>query len=61
MVQSGDTLESICAAVYGAEGYGEPVAFFNGLEDGALEAGMVLRLPLRDQLAQYLEGWQEDE
>ncbi len=61
VVQSGDTLESICAAVYGAEGYGVPVAFFNGLEDGALEAGMVLRLPLRDQLAQYLERWQEDE
>lgn len=60
VVQPGDTLESICAAVYGAEGYGEPVAFFNDLEDGPLEAGTVLRLPLRDQLAQYLEGWQED-
>lgn len=60
VVQPGDTLEGICAAVYGSEGYGEPVAFFNGLEDGPLEAGTVLRLPRRDQLAQYLEGWQED-
>lgn len=60
VVQPGDTLESICAAAYGAEGYGELVASFNGLGDGGAEAGMVLRLPLRDQLAQYLEGWQED-
>jgi len=55
VVQSGDTLESICAAVYGAQGYWEPVASFNGLEGGAVEAGMVLRLPWRDQLAQYLQ------
>lgn len=60
VVQPGDTLESVCAAVYGSEDYGKLVASFNGLEAGTVEAGMVLRLPRRDQLAQYLESWQED-
>lgn len=60
VVQSGDTLEGICTAAYGAEGYGELVASFNALMGEEVEAGMVLRLPQRDQLAQYLEGRQED-
>jgi len=55
VVQSGDTPEGICAAAYGAEGYWEPVASFNGLAGGTVEAGMVLRLPRRDQLARYLQ------
>ena len=60
VVQSGDTLEGICTAVYGSEGYGELVASFNGLEDETVEAGMVLRLPRRDQLARYLDGQHGD-
>lgn len=55
VVQSGDTMESICTAAYGFGSYGELVACFNGLEDETVEAGMVLRLPRRDQLARYLE------
>ena len=48
------TLAAVCAGYYGSAGYAELVASFNGLEtDGALEAGSVLLLPLRDQLAQY--------
>ena len=54
VVRSGETLEDICAAAYGTEGYGTLVAAFNGLEDTAVEAGMVLRMPRRDQLSQYL-------
>lgn len=54
VVQSGETLEGICTAAYGIEGYGTLVAAFNGLEDTAVEAGMVLRMPRRDQLSQYL-------
>ena len=54
IVQPGDTLASVCAGYYGSAGYAELVASFNGLAaDGALEAGSVLLLPLRDQLAQY--------
>lgn len=55
VVQSGDTLESICIAKYGASTYTQAVASFNGVAEGdALEAGSVLRLPLRDQLADYI-------
>ena len=55
IVQSGDTLESICLAKYGAEAYAAAVASFNGLaEDAVLDAGSVLLLPLRDQLAAYI-------
>ena len=54
IVQPGDTLAAVCAGYYGSAGYAELVASFNGLAaDGALEAGSVLLLPLRDQLAQY--------
>lgn len=56
VVQSGESLEEICTAAYGAEGYGALVAAFNGLEDTTVEAGMVLRMPRRDQLSQYLEN-----
>lgn len=54
VVRSGETLEDICAAAYGTEGYGTLVAAFNGLEGTAVEAGTVLRMPRRDQLSQYL-------
>lgn len=54
VVQSGETLEEICTAAYGTEGYGTLVAAFNGLEGTTVEAGMVLRMPRRDQLSQYL-------
>ena len=54
IVQPGDTLASICAEYYGSAGYAGLVASFNGLEeDEALDAGSVLLLPLRDQLAEY--------
>ena len=54
IVQPGDTLASICAGYYGSAGYAELVASFNSLAvDEALEAGSVLLLPLRDQLAEY--------
>ena len=56
VVQPGDTLESICTAYYGSGAYGELVAGFNDLDPAAsLDVGSVLRLPLRDQLADYLE------
>ena len=55
IVQSGDSLASICTSYYGAAGYDELVAAFNGLQpDQSLDAGSVLLLPLRDQLAQYM-------
>lgn len=55
VVQSGDTLESICLTKYGSATYADAVAFFNSLsESDAIEAGSVLRLPLRDQLAAYI-------
>ena len=54
VVQPGETLEDICTAAYGTEGYGALVAAFNGLESATVEAGMVLRMPGRDQLSQYL-------
>ena len=48
------SLASICAEYYGSAGYAGLVASFNGLEeDEALDAGSVLLLPLRDQLAEY--------
>lgn len=57
IVQSGDTLSSICADYYGATGYAELVAGFNGLQaDEELDAGSILLLPLRDQLTQYMEN-----
>lgn len=56
IVQSGDTLDSVCVTFYGSAAYGPLVAGFNGIEaDGPLEAGTILRMPLRDQLAQYLK------
>ena len=56
IVQPGDTLASICAGCYGTAGYAELVASFNGLEANAeLDPGSILLLPLRDQLAQYVE------
>lgn len=56
VVQSGDSLNSICTEKYGAAAYAAPVASFNGIgEDQPLEAGSVIRLPLRDQLAAYIE------
>ena len=55
IVQPGDSLASICTSYYGAAGYDELVAAFNGLQpDQSLDAGSVLLLPLRDQLAQYM-------
>lgn len=55
IVQPGDTLESVCSAYYGSGAYAELVAGFNGLDPRLKpDAGSVLRLPLRDQLAQYL-------
>ena len=60
VVRSGDTLEGICTAAYGSKGYEELVISFNGLEGETVEAGMVLRLPRRDQLARYLDGQQGD-
>ena len=57
IVQPGDTLNSICAEYYGAAGYAELVASFNGIQtDQELDAGSILLLPLRDQLAQYTEN-----
>lgn len=56
IVQPGDTLASICAGYYGSAAYAELVASFNGLQtDETLDAGSILLMPLRDQLAQYLE------
>lgn len=56
IVQPGDTLAAVCSSYYGAAGYAELVAGFNGIPaDQALEAGSVLRLPLRDQLAAYMQ------
>lgn len=57
IVQPGDTLASICTAHYGSAGYAELVAGFNGLQtDSELDPGSILLLPLRDQLAQYMEN-----
>lgn len=57
IVQSGDTLSNICAVYYGSAAYADPVASYNGLStDDALEAGTVLLLPLKDQLAGYLNN-----
>lgn len=57
IVQPGDTLASICAGYYGSAGYAELVASFNGLEtDQELDPGSILLMPLRDQLAQYMEN-----
>ena len=57
IVQPGDSLASICAGYYGAAGYDALVAAFNGLEpEQRLDAGSVLLLPLRDQLAPYMEN-----
>ena len=57
IVQPGDTLTSICAEYYGAAGYADLVASFNGLTAGEeLEAGSIVLLPLRDQLVQYTEN-----
>ena len=51
------TLASICTAHYGSAGYAELVAGFNGLQtDSELDPGSILLLPLRDQLAQYMEN-----
>ena len=57
VMRGGDTLESVCAAYYGSPAYAGPVAAFNGLDAGdGPAAGTVIRLPLRDQLARYIEG-----
>lgn len=57
IVQPGDTLETVCSLYYGSGSYAELVAGFNGLNPLVKpDAGSVLRLPLRDQLAQYLEN-----
>lgn len=57
IVQPGDTLASICAGYYGSAGYAELVASFNSLEaDQELDPGSILLMPLRDQLAQYMEN-----
>ena len=57
IVQPGDTLTSVCTSCYGSAAYAELVASFNGLQaDQDLEAGSILLLPLRDQLAQYIEN-----
>lgn len=55
IVQPEDTLESVCSLYYGSGAYAKLVAGFNGLDAQVQpDAGSVLRLPLRNQLAQYL-------
>ncbi|MBM6917501.1 hypothetical protein [Intestinimonas butyriciproducens] len=56
IVAPGDTWDSICESYYGAAGYAPAAASYNGLDTGREpQAGTVLRLPMKDQLAQYLE------
>ena len=56
IVEPGDTWDSICESYYGAAGYAPAAASYNGRDTGREpQAGTVLRLPMKDQLAQYLE------